>query len=128
MIHRVIYGSIERFLGILIEHYAGAFPIWLAPVQMIVIPIADRHLKYAEKIQAKLLKAGLRIEIDGRSERLEYKIRQAELQKIPYMIILGDREAKNKLVSVRPRGEKDLGQMKLEKLLSRIQKKIKDKK
>ena len=124
MIHRVVYGSIERFLGILIEHYAGAFPIWLAPVQAMVIPITDKQQKYAEKIRSTLLQHSIKVEIDGRSERVQAKIRDSELQKIPYMLILGPREVKKQTLSVRQRSEKDLGCLALEKFLMRIKKEI----
>ncbi len=93
VIHRAIFGSFERFMALLIEHYAGAFPLWLAPVQAIVLPIADRHLEYAEAVRARLAAAGLRVEVDGRVEKIGYKIREAQLQKVPYMLVIGDREA-----------------------------------
>ena len=92
MVHRAILGSLERFLGVLIEHYAGAFPLWLAPTQAMVIPIADRHLEYAESVRARLESRGFRSEVDGRSERMNLKIRNAQLQKVPYMLVVGDRE------------------------------------
>ncbi len=103
MLHRVILGSIERFIGILIEHYAGAFPTWLAPVQVVLLPIADRHVPYAEKVQGILRSHGIRVELDGRSETLGYKIREAQLQKIPYMVVLGDKEVAEQAVSPRVR-------------------------
>ena len=92
MVHRAILGSLERFLGVLIEHYAGAFPLWLAPVQAVVIPIADRHQEYADSVKARLEAQGFRAEVDGRSERMNLKIRNAQLQKVPYMLVVGDRE------------------------------------
>ncbi len=110
MIHRAPFGSLERFVGVLIEHFAGAFPLWLAPVQAVVIPIADRHVEYAERVRARLaVEAGLRAEVDRRAERMQAKIRDAQLQKIPYMLIVGDREAATDAVAVRSRDRGDLG-------------------
>ena len=109
MVHRALLGSLERFFGCLIEHYAGAFPVWLAPVQAIIIPIADRHLDYAHQVASELKAAELRIEVDARSERMNLKIRQAQLQKIPYMLIIGDKEIESDSVSVRLRSGEDLG-------------------
>ncbi|WP_376793189.1 threonine--tRNA ligase [Thermoflexus sp.] len=119
MIHRAIFGSFERFIGILTEHYAGAFPVWLAPVQAVVIPITDRHTSYAHEIGTKLRAAGLRAEVDDRSERMQAKIRDAQLQKIPYMLIVGDREEAAGTVAVRLRTGEDLGAMSLEAFLGR---------
>ena len=101
MIHRVCFGSIERFIGILTEHYAGAFPLWLAPVQVKVMPITDRTNNYAKHVADRLEKAGLRVETDLRNEKIGYKIREAQSQKIPYMLVLGDKEAENDTISVR---------------------------
>ncbi len=109
VIHRAIFGSFERFLALLIEHYAGAWPLWLAPVQVAVLPLADRHLPYAEQVRAKLEIAGLRVEVDGRVEKIGYKIREAQLQKVPYMLVIGDKEAADGLVAVRSRFGGDLG-------------------
>jgi threonyl-tRNA synthetase len=109
VIHRAIVGSFERFIALLIEHYAGAFPLWIAPVQAVVLPIADRHLAYAESVRARLAEAGLRVELDGRQEKIGYKIREAQLQKVPYMLVAGDREAADGTVSVRSRAGGDLG-------------------
>jgi threonyl-tRNA synthetase len=109
VIHRAIYGSFERFLALLIEHYAGAFPLWLAPVQMVVLPIADRHGEYAASVRDRLAEAGLRVELDERQEKIGYKIREAQLQKVPYMLVVGDREAADGTVAVRSRGRGDLG-------------------
>ena len=120
MVHRAILGSVERFMGVLIEHYAGAFPLWLAPVQAVVIPIADRHIEYAEAVKTGLAEAGFRVEVDGRSERMNLKIRNAQMQKIPYMLVVGDREQEDSAVSVRHREEGDLGGMALEALLERL--------
>ncbi|HWO93631.1 MAG TPA: threonine--tRNA ligase, partial [Dehalococcoidia bacterium] len=111
MIHQAIFGSIERFLGVLIEHHGGAFPLWLAPVQATVIPIADRHIDYAHDVAQALREEGIeRVEVDGRNERMNAKIRDAQLQKVPYMLIVGDREAEAETVSVRPRaGDEEKG-------------------
>ena len=109
MIHRAILGSIERFIGILIEHYSGAFPVWLAPVQAMIIPISDRHLEYAHSIQSALSSHGIRIEVDSRRDRMNAKIRDAQMQKIPYMVVVGDSEAERQSVSVRLRDGTNLG-------------------
>jgi threonyl-tRNA synthetase len=109
VIHRAIFGSFERFLAMLIEHYAGAFPLWLSPVQAVVLPIADRHLEYARAVQTELAAAGLRAALDERQEKIGYKIREAQLQKVPYMLVVGDREAAEGTVSVRSRAGGDLG-------------------
>jgi threonyl-tRNA synthetase len=109
VIHRAIFGSFERFMALLIEHYAGAFPLWLAPVQAVVLPIADRHLPHAEVVQARLRAEGLRVEVDGRVEKIGYKIREAQLQKVPYMLVIGDREAADGTIAVRRRTGGDQG-------------------
>src|SRR6266550_507632 len=109
VIHRAIFGSFERFIAILIEHYAGAFPLWLAPVQAVLLPIADRHLAYAASVRDQLNAAELRVEIDERQEKIGYKIREAQLQKVPYMLVVGDREAADGNVAVRSRTGGDLG-------------------
>src|SRR5207248_1837660 len=109
VIHRAVIGSFERFIAILIEHYGGAFPLWLAPVQAVVLPIADRHAAYAASVRDRLAAAGLRVELDGRQEKIGYKIREAQLQKIPYMLVAGDREAAEGTVAVRSRSAGDLG-------------------
>ena len=109
VIHRAIFGSFERFIALLIEHYAGAFPLWLAPVQAIVVPIADRHSGYAESVSTQLRNAGLRVEVDARQEKMGYKIRSAQLRKIPYMLVAGDREIADKGVAVRHRSDGDRG-------------------
>jgi threonyl-tRNA synthetase len=109
VIHRAIFGSIERFIAILIEHFAGAFPLWLSPVQAIVLPIADRHVEFARQVRQQLEAAGLRAEIDERQEKVNYKIREAQLQKVPYMLVVGDREAAEGAVAVRSRAKGDLG-------------------
>jgi len=109
VIHRAILGSFERFIAILIEHYAGAFPLWLSPVQAIVLPIADRHLAYAASVRDRLQAGGLRVTVDERQEKIGYKIREAQLQKVPYMLVVGDREAAEGTVSVRTRAGGDQG-------------------
>jgi len=120
MVHRAILGSMERFLGVLIEHYGGAFPLWLAPVQALIIPIADRHLEYALTVKKQLQDQGYRSEVDDRGERMNQKIRQAQLQKIPYMLVVGDREQEANAVGVRQREEGDLGAMSVEDLVDRM--------
>ena len=120
MVHRAILGSLERFIGVLIEHYAGAFPLWLSPVQAVIIPIADRHIEYAEQIQNKLVNQGYRVEVDSRSERMNLKIRNAQLQKIPYMLIVGDKELEQETASVRLRSGTDMGAMPLSDLVSHM--------
>ena len=109
VIHRAIFGSFERFIALLIEHYAGAFPLWLAPVQTIIVPIADRHADYAETVATRLREAGLRVEVDARQEKMGYKIREAQIRKIPYMLVTGDREAADEAVAVRHRTDGDQG-------------------
>lgn len=124
MIHRVVFGSIERFIGILIEHFAGAFPLWLAPEQVRILPIADRHHDRAYEIKKELENAGLRVSVDDRSEKIGYKIREARLQKLPYWLIVGDKEVENGDVSVSHRGEGDIGSMEIPAFLSRLQEEI----
>jgi threonyl-tRNA synthetase len=102
-IHRAIYGSLERFIGILVEHFAGAFPLWLAPVQAVVVPIADRHIDAARELAGILAARGLRVEVDESSNRMQYKIRTAQEQKVPYMVVLGDREIEARTASPRTR-------------------------
>lgn len=114
MIHRAPFGSMERFVGILIEHYNGAFPLWLAPVQAILIPITDRHVAYAQEVAAELRAAGLRVEVDGSNARMNAKIREAQLQKTPYMLVVGDKEVEERAVSVRTRHNEDRGALPLE--------------
>jgi threonyl-tRNA synthetase len=120
MVHRALYGSIERFFGILLEHYAGAFPVWLAPVQAIVLPITDRQLDYARQVRDRLDAAGVRATIDDRSEKVNLKIREAQLQKIPYMLVVGDREAQAGQVAVRNRKHGDLGAKPLDEFLATV--------
>lgn len=114
-IHRVIYGSLERFIGLLIEHYGGAFPTWLAPVQVLIVPIADRHQKYAQNVLEQLTAANVRVEVDTRAETMQSKIRDGQGQKIPYILVVGDREEQGNQVAVRARGGKDLGTMTVDK-------------
>ena len=121
MIHRALMGAMERFFGTLIEHHAGAFPVWLAPVQVSLIPIADRHQDYARGVADQLREAGLRVEVDERSERMNAKIRDAQVQKVPYMLVMGDRDAEASHVSVRLRSQEDLGGMSVEAFLERAQ-------
>ena len=117
MIHRVIFGSIERFIGILIEHFAGKFPLWLSPVQIKILPISDKFINYAKEMEKTLKKEGLRCEIDERAEKIGYKIRAARLERVPYMLIVGEKEVENNSVSVRKRDDGDLGNMPINKLL-----------
>ena len=124
VIHRAIFGSLERFIALLIEHYAGAFPLWLAPVQVAVLPIADRHLEYARAVLARLTIAGLAAQLDDRQEKIGYKIREAQLQKIPYMLVAGDREAAEGTISVRHRTQGDIGSQRLEEFLEHAQQEI----
>jgi threonyl-tRNA synthetase len=120
MVHRALYGSIERFFGILIEHYAGAFPVWLAPVQAAVLPITDRHTEYARSVFNKLKEAGFRVTLDDRNEKVNLKIREAQLQKVPYMLVVGDREAEAGKVAVRNRKHGDQGAVDVEEFLARL--------
>ena len=120
MVHRALFGSLERFMGILIEHYGGAFPTWLAPVQAVVIPIADRHQEYATTVSKQLSKSGIRVEVDGRNERMNAKIRDAQVQKVPYMLVVGDREADDDSVSVRLRSGENLGALPISEVVDRI--------
>lgn len=128
MIHRVVLGSIERFIGVITEHFAGAFPLWLAPRQVILLPVADRHQEACQKVADELNKAGLRVEIDTRSEKLGYKLREAQLNKIPYMLVVGDKEADDGTVSVRKRGEGDIGSQSIEEFVASALKDVETKK
>ena len=119
MIHRVVFGSLERFIGVITEHFAGAFPLWLTPVQVKVLPVTDRAHEYAKGLSQKLVDAGIRAEDDCRSEKLGYKIREAQMQKIPYMLVVGDRDMENGTVSVRTRKGEDLGAMTMDAFLSK---------
>jgi len=127
MIHRAIIGSPERFLMVLIEHFAGAFPVWLSPVQVKVLPVTERNVKYAKSMAEKLKQESIRVEVDERNETLPAKIRDAQLEKVPYMLIIGDKEEKSKKVAVRLRTEKDLGQMSLSKFIVKVKDKIETK-
>jgi threonyl-tRNA synthetase len=120
MLHRVILGAMERFIGVLIEHYAGAFPVWLAPVQAILLTVTDRHILYAEKIYDQLLQKGIRVEKDFRNEKLGYKIREAQLQKIPYMLVIGDREEKEQTISPRKRSGEAMKPLGVEDFIAHI--------
>ncbi|MGB9662888.1 MAG: threonine--tRNA ligase [Moorellaceae bacterium] len=126
MIHRVVFGSIERFIGILIEHYAGAFPVWLAPVQVKILPIADRHHGYAYKVREALAKAGVRCEVNDRNEKIGYKIRAAEVERVPYMLVIGDKEAAEGTVAVRQRGKGDIGSVRVSDFVDRLVQEIKE--
>jgi threonyl-tRNA synthetase len=127
VIHRAIFGSFERFIAMLIEHYAGAFPLWLAPIQAVVLPIADRHAAYAAGVRARLVEAGLRAQVDERQEKIGYKIREAQLQKIPYMLVVGDREAAEGAVAVRSRTGGDLGSQPLEAFVASAREEVETK-
>ena len=124
MIHRVVFGSIERFIGVITEHFAGAFPTWLAPVQVKVLPLTDRTLAVSKDIADQLDKAGVRVEVDDRNEKLGYKIREAQLQKVPYMLVIGDRDVEKGVVSVRSRSKGDLGAMTLEAFQAMVREEI----
>ena len=126
MLHRVIFGSIERFIGILIEQYAGAFPTWLAPVQVKILTIADRHVDYAKKLMKEMSSKGIRVELDDREEKMGYKIREAQLQKVPYMLIIGDKEVEENKVSMRSRDKGDLGSIEKEKFIEKVEEEIKN--
>jgi len=127
MIHRTIFGSMERFMGILIEHYAGKFPVWLAPVQATILPISDKFNDYAYELQKKLKDKGIRVEVDSRSEKVGYKIREARLQRVPYILVIGEKEIENNLVSVNKRDHGDQGQMKTEEFVDMVLEEIKNK-
>lgn len=127
LVHRAIFGSFERFIGIITEHFAGAFPVWLAPVQVSILPISDHQKEYAEKVKAILEEKGIRVELDDRQEKIGYKIREAQLQKVPYMLILGEKEVEANAVGVRKRKEGDIGQKSIEDFVSMISKEIEEK-
>jgi threonyl-tRNA synthetase len=120
MLHRAIVGSMERFLGILIEHHAGAFPLWLAPVQVAVLSITERQAEYAQRVASRMKAAGYRVVADVRNEKISYKIREHSLQKLPYQLVVGDKEMQATTVAVRTRSGEDLGAMSLERLLERL--------
>jgi threonyl-tRNA synthetase len=123
MVHRALFGSVERFFGVLIEHYAGAFPFWLAPVQVGLVPISsEKHIAYAESVKAALEAVGIRVELDARNEKMNAKIRDFGLQKVPFILILGDKESASSSVSVRTRGKGDQGGVTLDAFLTRAKK------
>ena len=127
MVHRALLGSMERFFGVLIEHYAGNFPVWLAPVQAVILPVSDPFVDYARGVSAQLKAAGIRVDVDDQDAKLGYKIREAEIQKVPYMLIVGGKELENSTVAVRRHGEGDLGALSVAELISRIQGEIESK-
>ncbi len=127
MVHRTLLGSAERFMGVLIEHYAGAFPLWLAPVQATVVPIADRHVEYGRAVAETLKREDIRVEVDDRNERMNAKIRDAQLQKVPYMLVVGDKESESGTVNVRLRNGENLGAMSVDELLARLRQEIAEK-
>jgi threonyl-tRNA synthetase len=120
MLHRVILGAIERFMGVLIEHYAGAFPLWLSPVQAVVLTVTDNHIPYGKEVRMRLVEAGIRAEGDFRNEKLGYKIREAQLQKTPFMLVIGDREVASGQVSPRQRDGKNLGSISVEAFIALV--------
>ena len=126
VIHRAILGSSDRFISFLIEETKGNFPVWLCPKQVKILPIADRHIEYANKVKEELIKSGIRVDVDDRAEKIGYKIREAQLAKVPYMLILGDKEVESNSVGVRARGEGDIGSMNLDSFISRIKEEVKD--
>ena len=128
MLHRAILGSLERFIGILVEHYAGAFPLWLSPVQIRVMTIAERHNEYARKLVDSLKKEGFRVEPDFRTEKIGYKIREAEMMKVPYVFVVGDKEMETGQIAVRMRGRQDLGVQAVNAMIERIKREIAQKK
>src|SRR5712691_7751262 len=127
MVHRALYGSMERFFGVLIEHYAGAFPVWLSPVQVALIPISERHLEYAQKLADQLKAIGVRVEVDGRNEKMNAKIREHAMQKVPFLLVVGDKEAESGKVNVRTRGKEKTEDLSAADLVAKIQKLIADK-
>lgn len=128
MIHRVIFGSIERFIGILIEHYAGKFPAWLSPVQVQILPIVDKHFEYAKKLKEQMQSKGIRVEVDTRNEKIGYKIREAQLSKVPYMLVIGDKEIESEEVAVRSRDKGELGTVAVQSFIDDLVKEIEEKK
>jgi threonyl-tRNA synthetase len=120
MIHRAIFGSVERFMAILIEHFAGEFPLWLSPVQAKIIPISESHVNYANEVKSQMQAAGIRVEVDYRSEKMGLKIREAETQKIPYMFVIGDKEMENQSLALRKRKEGNIGVMSVQEIIERF--------
>ena len=127
MVHRALFGSVERFFGVLIEHYAGAFPVWLSPVQAVMIPIAERHVDYANKVGEQLKAAGVRIHVDARNEKMNAKIREHALQKVPFLLVVGDKEAEAGKVNVRTRGKEKTDDMSSAEFVEKIKKLIAEK-
>jgi len=127
MVHRALYVSVERFFGVLIEHYAGAFPVWLSPVQAVMIPIAERHVDYANKVAAQLKAAGVRVEVDGRNEKMNAKIREHAMQKVPFLLVVGDKESEAGKVNVRTRGKEKTEDMAASEFVEKIRKLIAEK-
>ena len=127
MVHRALYGSVERFFGVLIEHYAGAFPVWLSPVQVAMIPISERHAEYANKVAAQLKAIGVRVEVDARNEKMNAKIREHAMQKVPFLLVVGDKEAEAGKVNVRSRGKEKTEDMLAAEFVEKIRKLIAEK-
>jgi len=127
MVHRALYGSIERFFGVLIEHYAGAFPVWLSPVQAVMIPISERHAEYANKVAAQLKAVGVRVHVDARNEKMNAKIREHAMQKVPFLLVVGDKEAEAGKVNVRTRGKEKTEDMAAPEFVEKIRKLIAEK-
>ena len=128
MLHRTIFGSIERFIGILIEHFAGKFPLWLSPVQVKILPISDKFADYAYEVQKELKNLGIRVNVYARAEKIGFKIREAQLEKVPYMLVIGEKEVENNTIAVRSRDLGDLGSMKKEEVIEKFVKEIEEKK
>jgi len=127
MIHRVVFGSIERFIAILTEHFAGAFPVWLSPVQVKILALVEKHHPYVLELKRAMEEKGIRVEVDLRNEKIGYKIREAQMEKVPYMLVIGDQETENRTVAVRSRKEGQLGSMKVEEFISKVLDEIKSK-
>jgi threonyl-tRNA synthetase len=127
MVHRALYGSVERFFGVLIEHYAGAFPVWLSPVQAVMIPITERHVEYANKVAAQLEQAGVRVHVDARNEKMNAKIREHAMQKVPFLLVVGDKEAEAGKVNVRTRGKEKTEDMPAADFVAHVRKLIESK-
>ncbi len=120
MIHRVAYGSMERFIGILIEHFAGAFPAWLAPVQVKILPITERQVAYAQQLAKTMRDKDIRVDVDDRNEKIGYKIREGQMSKVPYMLVVGDKEMESNTVAVRKRGQGDLGAQAVDEFIASV--------
>jgi threonyl-tRNA synthetase len=127
MVHRALFGSVERFFGVLLEHYAGAFPVWLSPVQAVMIPISERHAEYANKVAAQLKSVGVRVEVDARNEKMNAKIREHAMQKVPFLVVVGDKEAEAGKVNVRSRGKEKTEDMLAPDFVEKIRKLIAEK-